>query len=104
MTEKAEFDAGVAKRVREVRLCLGYKTAASFARAIGYTSGAICRYERVGMNTAGTIIVFVKAVEDAGFGKLSIGWLLNSQRMWLGPPTKPAVRTEGNVVHGAFGR
>ncbi len=33
--EEEEFRAGLAKRLRELRLFLGYETAASFARAIG---------------------------------------------------------------------
>ena len=36
--EEEEFRAGLAKRLREARLFLGYETAASFARAIGYGS------------------------------------------------------------------
>ncbi len=36
MTEKEEFLAGLTKRLRKLRLSLGYETAASFARAIGY--------------------------------------------------------------------
>ncbi len=35
MSEKDEFLAALAERLRELRLSLGYKTAASFARAIG---------------------------------------------------------------------
>ncbi len=34
MTEKDEFLAAIAKRLRELRLFLGYETAASFARTL----------------------------------------------------------------------
>ena len=49
MTEKHEFLALFAKRLRELRLHLGYETAASFARAIGYPPDKYSRYERLGI-------------------------------------------------------
>ncbi len=49
MTEQDEFLAGFAKRLRELRLFLGYETAASFARAIGYPPGKYSHYERHGI-------------------------------------------------------
>ena len=49
MTEKEEFLAGLAKRLRELRLHLGYETTASFARAIGYPPDKYSRYERRGI-------------------------------------------------------
>ena len=50
MTEKDEFLVGLGKRLRELRLHLGYETAASFARAIGYPPRKYSRYERHGCN------------------------------------------------------
>ena len=102
MTGKDEFQARMAERLRELRLALGYKTAASFARAIGYPPAKIRRYERVGIACSGALEKFTKAVDNAGFGKISIVWLLNCPPMWYRLPDKQPVRTEGNIVHVNF--
>ncbi len=107
MTDRDEFRAGFAKRLRELRLSLGYKTAANFARAIGYRPDTICRYEREGFEQAGPLIQFVKALENAGLAEISLDWLCDTAAkgcMWRRPPAKRAIRVEGNVIHGAFGR
>ena len=107
MTDHNEFRAGLARRLRELRLSLGYKTAANFASVIGYRPDTICRYEREGFEQAGPLIQFAKALEKAGIGEISLDWLCDTAAkgsMWRRPPTKRAVRTEGNVVYGAFGK
>ena len=104
---RAECRATVAKRFRELRLSLGYTTAASFARAIGYPPAKICRYEREGFTQGGTLMEFIWAMDRLGVGEISIDWLFDtrmSQRKWLRLPAKRAVRTEGNVLHVNFAR
>ena len=102
---KAEFQATVAKRMRELRLSLGYKTAASFAQRIGYPPDKYSRYEHQGFTRAGPMILLVLAIEQAGLGKISFDWLcdVGTKRKWLRPPARRAVRVEGNVLHAAFG-
>lgn len=73
MTE--EFRAGIAKRLRILRLTLGHETAASFARAIGYPPGKYSRYERVAFTQSGPLVRLVKAIEGAGLGRVSLDWL-----------------------------
>ncbi len=102
-----ESRVGIARHVREVRLYLGYKTAASFARAIGYPPGRYSRYERQGFSDSGTLIKFVKAVENAGLGLIDIAWLFDFGPKWRIPPakqTRQPLRVEGNVVHANFAR
>ena len=101
-----ECRATVAKRMRELRLSLGYKTAASFARAIGYPPAKIRRYEREGFIQGWPLMKFIWAMDKLGLGEISIDWLFDTgtKRKWLRPHTKRAVRTEGNVVYGAFGK
>ena len=103
---RAKCRATVAKRIRELRLSLGYKTAASFARAIGYPPAKICRYEREGFIQGGPLMKLVWAMEEVGLGEISIDWLCDTgaSRMWRRPPSKRLVRTEGNVVHVNFAR
>ncbi len=103
----AESRAGIARHVRQLRLSLDYKTAASFARAIGYPPGKYSRYERQGFSDSGTLMQFVKAVENAGLGLIDIEWLFDFGPKWRVPPAKQArqpLRTEGNVVHANFAR
>ncbi len=108
MTKKDECRAISARRLRKTRLWLGYKTAASFARAIGYPADKYSRYERQGFVNSGPMLQLIKAIENAGFGLLSIEWLFDLGPIWYVPPAKtaikPAVRTEGNVVHANFAR
>ncbi len=108
MIGKDEFLAGLAKRLRELRLSLGYETAASFARAIGYSPDKYSRYERRGINDSGVLKRLVKAIETSGHGKVRYDWLLDcSYSLMFWPdtrPTVPPVRTEGNVVHANFAR
>ncbi len=108
MTEKHEFLAGMAKRLRELRLFLGYETAASFARAIGYPPDKYSRYERRGINNAGVLKRLVDAIEASGHGKVRWDWLFDCRaELMFGPPTNWPVsllRTEGNVVHANFAR
>ena len=107
MTERDEFLAAFAKRLRELRLFLGYETATSFARAIGYPPDKYSRYERRGILRSGVLIRLVKAIETSGHGKVRWDWLLNCRaELMFGPPANwpvPPVRTEGHVVRAAFG-
>ena len=108
MTEKDEFLAGLAKRLRELRLFLGYETAASFARAIGYPPDKYSRYERRGINNSDVLKRLVKAIETSGHGKVRYDWLLDCRGgLMFWPDTRPTVqpvRTESNVVHANFAR
>ncbi len=109
MREKDECRAGIARHVRKLRLSLGYPTAASFARAIGYPPSNYSRYEHQGFVGSGTMILFVNAVENAGLGLINIEWLLDAgPPKWRVPPpakqARQAVRTDGNVVHVNFAR
>ncbi len=108
MTEKHEFLAGMAKRLRELRLFLGYETAASFARAIGYPPDKYSRYERRGINDSGVLKRLVEAIETSGHGKVRWDWLFNTRvELMFGPPANWPVsflRTEGNVLHVNFAR
>ena len=103
----AESRAGIARHVRQLRLSLDYKTAASFARAIGYPPGKYSRYERQGFSDSGTLMQFVKAVQNAGLGLIDIEWLFDFGPKWIVLPAKqarPRLRVEGNVVHANFAR
>ena len=108
MTEQDEFLAGFAKRLRELRLFLGYEAAASFARAIGYPPDKYSRYERHGIVCSGVLTRLVKAIETSGHGKVRYDWLLDCRgdlMFWPGTrPTVPPVRTEGNIVYANFAR
>ncbi len=108
MIGKDEFLVGFAKRLRELRLSLGYETAASFARAIGYPPDKYSRYERRGIERTGVLTRLVKAIETSGHGQVRYDWLLDcSDSLMFWPDTKPTVppvRTEGNVVHANFAR
>ncbi len=108
MIGKDEFLVGFAKRLRELRLSLGYETAASFARAIGYPPDKYSRYERRGIERTGVLTRLVKAIETSGHGKVRYDWLLDYRdglMFWPDTkPTVPPVRTEGNVVHANFAR
>ena len=108
MTDKDEFRAGLAKRLRELRLHLGYEMAARFARAIGYSPDKDSRYERRGINDSGVLKRLVEAIEASGHGKVRYDWLLgcrDNRMFWPATkPTVPPVRTEGNVVHANFAR
>lgn len=104
-----EVRATSAKRMRELRLSLGYETAASFARAIGYSPDKIRRHERDGFIQAAPMMRFVRAMEKAGLGAMSLDWLFDvgTNRMWRRRPGRRRARpvqTKGNVAYVAFGR
>ena len=108
MTEQDEFLVGIAGRLRELRLFLGYETAASFARAIGYPPDKYSRYERRGILRTGVLTQLVKAIETSGHGQVRYDWLLDCRtQLMFGPPANWPVSllpTEGNVVHANFAR
>ena len=103
MNDREEFRANAAGRLREFRLSRGYKTAASFARDKGISATKIRRYERVGFINGGPLMRLVWAIEEKlGKGALSLDWLFDTKCQR--PPAKRAVRVEGNVIYGTFGR
>ena len=108
MMEKDEFYAGMAKRLRELRLLLGYETAASFARAIGYPPDTYSRYERHGISNSDVLKRLVDVIKASGHGTVRWDWLLDSRAelMFGSPANWPAslFHTEGNVLHVNFAR
>ena len=82
MTTRQERRDEVAARLRELRLSYGYETAASFARAIGYSPARYQRYERsfpyysTDMTRLGLAIMRV--------GPVSFDWLLFGKPEWAG--------------------
>ena len=105
---RAECRTTSAKRMRELRLSLGYETAASFAGAIGYSPDKIRRHERDGFIQAAPMMRFVWAMEKAGLGALSLDWLFDvgTNRMWRRQPGRRGARlvqTKRNVAYVAFG-
>ena len=77
MTDKDEFLVGLAKRLREVRLSLGYETAVGFAHAIGYPPDKYSRYERRGIERTGVLMRLIEAIKTSGHGQVSYDWLLD---------------------------
>ena len=98
MTDKDEFLAGLAKRLRELRLYLGYETAASFARAIGYPPDKYGRYERRGILRTGVILRLVRAIKASGHGQVSYDWLFD-----FSPPS-PMFMPQGTPAGGSAAR
>ena len=74
--ERKQYQQASAARVRIFRRSLGHKTAASFARAIGYPPAKYRRYEKQGFDQSGPLIRFARAVERAGLGPLNLDWLV----------------------------
>ncbi len=68
MTDRDESRAGFGGRLRELRLSLGYQSAASFARAYRFAPSTILRAERDGFDPAGRLMRLVKSLENAGSG------------------------------------
>ncbi len=91
--EEEEFRAGLAKRLREARLFLGYETVAGFARAIGYPPDKYGRYERRGILRTGVILRLVRAIKASGHGQVSYDWLFDFRP---GPMFMPQ-RTPGEM-------
>ncbi len=107
MTEEDEFLLLMGRRLRETRVFLGYETAASFARAIGYPPGKYSPYERRGISDSGVLQRLVESIETSGHGKLRYAWLFDCKaELMFGPPKMPAAlsaQTGGKVIHVAFG-
>ena len=83
---KDEFRAAMAIRLRQCRKAMGYETAASFARAIGYRPGKYRRYERRGFVRPWPMVRLVRAIEEAGLGRISLDWLLDVDSSVVGRP------------------
>ncbi len=77
MTKQEEFLVGLAKRLRELRMHLGYETAASFARAIGYPPHKYSRYERRGITQTGVLMRLVRAIKTSGHGQVGYDGLFD---------------------------
>ena len=102
MTED-EFRAHIVKRLRAVRLSLGYATAASFARAIGYPPDKYSRYERRGIVQTGVLVRLVRAIKTSGHGQVSYNWLFGMGTGAGGPmflPSEPQRRPPLRIVEG----
>ena len=76
-----------AARLRTLRLSLGYETAASFARAIGWHPDRYRRYERVFFCNGGPLAQFVHALKEAGFDWIDLHWLLFGKPTNIGSPS-----------------
>ena len=86
MTGKKEFTAALAKRLRKLRLALGYETVASFARAIGYPPDKYSRYERRGIVRTGVAMVLIKAIEASTQRQVNYNWLFASEESGVARP------------------
>ena len=100
MTEdREESRTALAKRLQELRRSLGYETAASFAREIGYPPDKYRRYERRGIACSGALVRLAQTIETSGHGQVELYWLFgfSSGPMFLsrGPQKRPPLR----VVH-----
>ncbi len=104
MTEKEEFLAGLAKRLRKLRLSLGYQTAASFARAIGYPPDRYRRYERRGICRTGVLLRLVRAIKTSGHGQVSYDWLFDFKPGPMFYPSEPQKRPALRLVEGVEAR
>ena len=78
-----------AARLRTFRLALGYKTAASFARILGYHPSQYRRYERVFFCNSGPLVLFVRALRDAGLDWIDLNWLVFGKPSSIGDPSPP---------------
>ena len=88
---REKYMALFTKRLRTLRVSLGYETAASFSRAIGYPPDRYSRYERRGPIQTGVVIKLVRAIEESGHGQVSYDWLFETK--FAGPmilPREPA--------------
>ncbi len=77
--KREKYMARFTKRLRTLRVSLGYETAASFARAIGYPPDRYSRYERRGPTQSGVVVRLVEAIETSGHGQVSYNWLFDSK-------------------------
>ncbi len=86
MMDKREFTEVLAKRLRELRLALGHETAASFARAIGYTPDKYSRYERHGIVQTGVVIMLVRAIKAGTQRQVNYDWLFANEERCVDRP------------------
>jgi hypothetical protein len=83
-----------AGRLRDLRRSYGYKTAASFARAIGYPVARYQRYERD--FSVGNIGELKHAI--CRVGPVSFDWLISRDPEWVGPLlARAALRVRNGV-------
>ena len=87
-----------AARLRALRRSLGYKTAASFARALGYHPDRYRRYERIFFCNGGPLAQFVHALKDAGFDWIDLNWLLAGTPSNIGGPGTTQDRKKEEVL------
>ena len=76
---REKYMALFTKRLRTLRVSLGYETAAGFSRAIGYPPDRYGRYERRGPIQTGVVIRLVRAIETSGHGQVSYNWLFSEK-------------------------
>ena len=82
MTRRAALKGTAADRLRELRLSYGYETAASFARAIGYSPARYQRCERSFPYYSTDMTKLGLAIERVG--PVSFDWLLFGKPEWAG--------------------
>ena len=87
--DRDKYRLAGAARLRALRRSLGYKTAASFARALGYHPDRYRRYERIFFCNGGPLAQFVHALKDAGFDWIDLNWLLAGTPSNIGGPPTP---------------
>ncbi len=87
-TEK--YMARFTERLRTLRVSLGYETAASFSRAIGYPPDRYARYERRGPLQTSVVIKLVHAIKESGHGQVNYDWLFSERH--VGPMILPKAK------------
>ena len=88
--EEADLCREAAIRLLALRLSLGYETAASFARAIGYSPGKYRRYERRMSMQAGPVVRLAEAIGRVQH--VSLDWLIS------GDPARQPPSISGSKV------
>ena len=96
--ERNKYCTAGAARLRALRRSLGYKTAASFARALGYHPDRYRRYERIFFCNGGPLAQFVHALKDAGFDWIDLNWLLVGTPSNIGGPGTTQDRKKEEVL------
>ena len=76
---REKYMALLTKRLRALRVSLGYETAASFSRAIGYPPDRYGRYERRAPIQTGVVLRLVWAIKASGHGQVSYDWLFETK-------------------------
>ena len=91
--DKEQRRLATGERLRRFRLSCGHRTAASFARAIGYPPDRYRRYEHRGFQRSGPMLQLVRTIERTGFGAISLDWLFGTK--FSGPVLLHSYRING---------